>query len=197
MITSRKAARRLATAASVSLLVVALSASPALASHKVKWGIGTPDGLLIAETEEPTRFEVSVSLEGDPLSDWPMSARVVDRNGKRIDEIEFSTDAQGNGEFTVQAPGDDGPFTVELCDDDGCVYGAAELTAPEPTPESTTDPEPEAAADPEDEPTEAAAGPDPEPAGDSGPPWVPIGAAGLLLILLGVWLFRRRPGPAG
>ncbi|MPZ69131.1 MAG: LPXTG cell wall anchor domain-containing protein, partial [Actinobacteria bacterium] len=35
-------------------------------------------------------------------------------------------------------------------------------------------------------------------AGDPGPPWVPIGAAGLLLILLGVWVwFRRRPGAGG
>ncbi|MPZ71146.1 MAG: hypothetical protein GEU71_16715 [Actinobacteria bacterium] len=193
MFRTRRAARRLAAAASVSLLVVALWASPALANHRVEWGIGTPDGPLIAETEEPTMFEVSVSIEGDPLSDWSMSVRVVDRNGKRIDKIKFSTDAQGNGEFTVQAPGEDGPLTVELCDDDGCVYGAAELTAPEPA----ADPDPEAIEDPVDEPTEAAE-PDSETAGDPGPPWVPIGAAGLLLILLGVWVwFRRRPGAGG
>jgi hypothetical protein len=42
-----------------------------------------------------------------------------------VEEIPFSTDSAGTGTVTVQpAPASQ---TVEVCDDDGCVYGDAEI----------------------------------------------------------------------
>ena len=187
----------------VSLLVVVGVAGPAYADHVVSWGADSSDGpRQIIAAESPTRFVVNVSFDGNPMSGWPMTVVTSDATGETISRQDIVTDAGGSAEFTIEAPPPGDDVTVELCDDDGCLYGEATISGAAP---ATTTTPPATSAAPA---TTAATAPPPGPAvntgddGGNGGWWVLIGIGVLvgilgLVLLGGTFLSPKRPKPWG
>jgi len=184
---------RVLAVVAVAISLVLIVAAPAWATHVVQWGIDRADGPRTATVEmgEPVTFVVSVSLDGNPLAGWPMTARVL-AAGELVQTIALATDGSGNGEFVVDGAPVGEDWIVELCDDDGCGYGTATITgsaaapstAETPGDANTTLTAPAATI------VDAAS-----PAGSSrdgtGFPWAPVIASALALVLVLALLVTR------
>jgi len=178
--------------------LVVIGAAPAWATHVVRWGIDSPDGDLnpSAVPRGPVIYQVQVSLDGEPLAGWPMTVRVTDDLGEEVETVSITTDGTGSATFTIDerkypAPEEEfdrgvdaeplerASLKVELCDEDGCLYGTSTLRFAEP--DDGTAPSSTVGAT-----TERGSG------GAGSVPWGPVAGGALVILLVGTGLLLRR-----
>jgi len=187
----------------------------AYADHVVTWGIDDPAGPKTIETDDPVTFEVEATFDGEPLGGFAQVGVVTDATGIVVASTEYTTDADGRAQFTVEPGVGEPPLTVTICDDDGCEYGSATISRPAAAPppttiaETTTMPAPASTVAPTTVPptTEPAVVIPPPPAtsvfqgGDPAPtgggnslPWWILAGGGLAILLGGAGLFFAPTG---
>ena len=152
----------IAATAILAALPIVLAPTPALANHKVASAVG-PDchgpKFGTARVGDVVRFSVCVTLNGAPLPNFPMRAQI--RANGTTTTRQIQTDQQGRASFTVEATRP-GQIQVQVCDQDGCLYGNEEVTVqPHTTERPTQTPTPTPTTPPP--PTETISTPTPTP----------------------------------